>query len=139
MEVKMMVGCLSTTGAKPEEVEQEVVDGMSSGDGVQGYHAGVGLMNAVGLFLTFAVGLRLDCQLCGIDQTVAPKTASAWPDVAYRAHGVFKVAPAVSAYSGAHLYNGNEVLVGKRIDNESGSHGVGSQEDEIAITQNPCD
>ena len=112
---------------------------MSGGDGVQRDHAGVGFMHTISLFLTFAVGLRLNRKLRGIDQAVAPKAASARPDMSHRAHGVFEVAAVASPDFCAHLYRRNEVLVGKRINDKSGSHGIGSQEDEVAIAQALCD
>ena len=62
-----MIGLSSVTRPKPKEVEQEVVDGMGGGHGVQRYDTGVGFLNAVGLFLTFDVGFRLNRQLRWID------------------------------------------------------------------------
>ena len=72
---------------------------MSGRDGVQRYHAGVGFPDAIGLFLTFAVGLRLNRKLRGINQAVAPKAPSAGPDVSHRAHGIFKGAAISSVES----------------------------------------
>ena len=134
-----MVACFDIIGSKPQEVEQEVVDGMSGGDGVQRDHAGVGFLNTVGLLLTFAVGLRLNRKLRGINQSIAPKAPSARPDVSNRTHGVFEVAAIARSYFCAHLYRRNKVLVGKSINDKSSSHGVGSQEDEVAIAQHLCD
>ena len=54
-------------------------------------------------------------------------------------HGVFKVAAIAPTYFCSHLYRRNQVLVGKRINDKSGSHGVGSQEDEVAVAQDLCD
>ena len=139
IEMEVMVGGFEVTGSEPQEVEQEIVDGMSGGYGVQRDHAGVGFLYTIGLSLTFAVGLRLNRKLHGIDQAVAPKAASARPDVSHRAHGVFEVAAFTLPYFCAHLYGRNEVLVGKRINDKSGPHGVGSQEDEVAIAQDLCD
>ena len=112
---------------------------MSGGDGVQRDHARVGFLHTIRLYLAFAVGLRLNRKLSGIDQAVAPKAASARPDMSHRAHGVFEVAAIALPYFCAHLYHGNEVLVSKRINDKSGSHGVGSQEYEVAIAQDLCD
>ena len=139
IEIEVMVGCFDVSSAEPQEVEQEVVDGMSGSDGVQRDHAGVGFLHTIGLVLTFAVGLRLNRKLRGIDQAIAPKTASARPDMSHRRHGVFEVAPIAAPDFCAHLYRRNEVLVGKRINDKSGSHGIGSQEDEVAIAQALCD
>ena len=112
---------------------------MRGGDGIQRYHAWVGLLYTISLLLAFAVGLCLNREPCGIDQSVAPKATSPRPDMSYRAHGVFEVPGFSPPYFRTHLDHRNEILVGKRIDNQSGSHRVGSQEDEVANAQDLCD
>ena len=57
----------------------------------------------------------------------------------HRTHSILEFAALAALYFRAHLYRRNEVLVGKRIDDKPGSHGVGSQEDEVAIAQGFCD
>ena len=120
MEMEVMVGCFDVVGSKPEEVKQEVIDGMSGGNCVQCDHTGVELLHAIGLFLTFTIGLRLNRKLCGINQAIAPEATSARPDMSHRAHSVFKVAAIAPPYLCTHLYHRNEVLVRKRINDKSG-------------------
>ena len=67
VEMEVMICRFGIVSAKRQEVEQEVVHGVGRGDGVQGDNAGIGFCHAVGLFLALAVGLRLDCELRGID------------------------------------------------------------------------
>jgi hypothetical protein len=67
IEMEVMVACFDIIRSKPQEVEQEVIDGMSGGDSVQRNHAGVRLLHTIGLFLAFVVRLRLYRKLSGID------------------------------------------------------------------------
>ena len=135
IEMEVLVDGVHVSGSKCEEVEQEIVDRMGGSYCVQRNHARVGLMHTVRLFLPFAVGLRLDRELRRIDEAVAPQTARTWPNVPHGAHGVCNSVVIVPAYFRTHLYYGNEVLVGQRIDHKPSSHRVSCQKDEVAIAQ----
>ena len=135
LEVEVTVRRLRIVRAEREKVKQEFVDRVGRCNGIEGNDAGVRLVDAICLVFALGVRLRLDGELRRVDQSVAPQAPIARPDLAHRGHGVFDDASGSGAHFGAHLGNGYEVLVGKRVDDEAGPHGVGGEEDEVAVAQ----
>ena len=135
LEVVVAVGCIGIVRAEPEKIEKKLIGRVRGGNRVQGDDAGVGLADAVGLVFALGIGLGLDGELRWVDQAVTPQASDCRPDLAYGGHRVFDGATEPGAHLGAHLGDRNEVLVGKSVDDEAGTHGVGGEEDEVAVSE----
>ena len=67
VKVEVVISLLGVVKSKRQKVEQEVIHGVSRGDSIQGYNAGIGFFDAIGLLPALDVGLCLNGEPHGIN------------------------------------------------------------------------
>ena len=117
--------------------KRKFVRGMGASDRVHGDDAGgdnIGIVD-VGIGTPERCGNGFILKPCRVDESVAPKAAPVRRYGPADAEYISDVSRVVDRYLGADLGAGDAVLVHDRVEEQSGSHRVGREEDVVAIRE----